>query len=230
MTNLMRRSLALVLASGAWSLVACGPKEKESAAPASAPAATTPEAPSVSQVAAFDSTFELLGVRFHVAGASEGSVSRLTITPSGLEIDNSPMTEEIDGTVTGAEVADLNVDQSPEVYVYVRSAGADARGSVVAYGANRKKSLSRIYLPPVTENAEAAKGYRGHDEFAVVENTPSHRFPVYRSTDKNGKAASGTRQLQYRSAPGEAGSILKVDRMAGYSWLSGVSPRVGSTQ
>jgi hypothetical protein len=72
--------------------------------------------------------------------------------------------------------------------------------------------------------------YLGHDEFAVVENIHSQPFPVYRSTETNAKATGGTRQLQYRSAPGEAGSILKVDRMAGCSWLIGGSPRVDSTQ
>jgi hypothetical protein len=214
MTNTVRRSLALVLVPGAWLVVACGPKE--SAGPAAKPAALVPDAPPAPQVAAFDSTFELLGVRFHVASATQGSVNQLTITPTGLEIDNSPMTQEIEGTVTGAEVADLNVDQSPEIYVYVRSAGADARGSVVAYGANRKKSLSQIYLPPVTENAEAAKGYKGHDEFAVVENTFAQRFPVYTDTTASATPAGGTRQLQYKLKPGEAGWVLRLDKVLDY--------------
>ena len=216
MTNSMTRSLALVLSSGAWVLVACGPKEKQAAGGESAPAAAAPAAPPSAQVAAFDSTFELLGVRFHVASATEGSVGRLMITPSGLEIDNSPMTQEIDGTVTGAEVADLNVDQSPEIYVYVRSAGADARGSVVAYGANRKKSLSQVYLPPVTDNAEAAKGYRGHDDFAVVEGTLVQRFPVQADTGANAAPTGGTRQLQYKLKQGEAGWVLKLDKVLDY--------------
>jgi len=33
----------------------------------------------------------------------------------------------VDGIVTGAELADLNVDESPEIYVYVKSTGADAK-------------------------------------------------------------------------------------------------------
>jgi hypothetical protein len=216
MNNSMTRSLALVLASGAWLLAACGSKEKQAAGGESAPASAAPTAPPAAQVAAFDSTFELLGVRFHVASATEGSVSRLTITPSGLESDNSPMTQEIDGTVTGAEVADLNVDQSPEIYVYVRSAGADARGSVVAYAANRRKSLSQVYLPPVTENPEAAGGYRGHDDFAVIENTFVQRFPVYADTGANATPPKATRQLQYKLKQGEAGWVLKLDRIAEY--------------
>jgi hypothetical protein len=213
-TSSVRRSRALVLVPGAWVLAACGPKE--AARGASEPAAAAVDAPQVPQLAAFDSTLELLGVRFHVAGAGQGPVTQLTITPSGLEIDNSPMTQEIEGTVTGAEVADLNVDQSPEIYVYARSAGADARGSVVAYGANRKKSLSQIYLPPVTDNAEAAKGFKGHDDFGVVEGTLVQRFPVFTDTSANATRTGGTRQLQYKLRQGEAGWVLKLDKVLDY--------------
>ena len=118
--------------------------------------------------------------------------------------------------VTGAEVADLNADGSPEIYVYVTSAGSGSYGSLVAYSVNRRKSLSEIYLPPVTEDKAASKGYMGHDEFAVGEGALLHRFPVYRDTDTNAKPTGGTRQLQYKLVPGEAGWVLKVDRMVEY--------------
>ena len=122
----------------------------------------------------------------------------------------------IEGTVTGAEVADLNVDGSPEIYVYVTSAGSGSYGSLVAYSANRRKSLSEIYLPSVTQDKMASKGYQGHDEFAVLEGVLGHRFPVYRDTDTNARPTGGTRQLQYKLVPGEAGWILKVDRVVEY--------------
>jgi hypothetical protein len=108
------------------------------------------------------------------------------------------------------------VDQSPEIYVYVRSAGPDARGRVVAYAANRRKSLSQVYLPPVTENAKAANGYKGHDDFAVVENTFVQRFPVYTDTAANATSTKGTRQLQYKLKQGEAGWMLKLDKVVDY--------------
>jgi hypothetical protein len=164
----------------------------------------------------FDRTLELQGIRFRVTSANGGSVNTLHIVPAGLEIDNSPVVRTIDGTVTGAEAADLNVDGSPEIYVYVTSAGSGSYGSLVAYSANRRKSLSEIYLPPVTEDKVASKGYMGHDEFAVGEGVLLHRFPVYRDTDTNAKPTGGTRQLQYKLVPGEAGWILKVDRVIQY--------------
>ena len=165
---------------------------------------------------AFDRTLELQGIRFVVTCANEGSLNILRIVPAGLETDNSPIVRTIDGIVTGAEVADLNVDGSPEIYVYVTSAGSGSYGSLVAYSANRRKSLSDLYLPPVTENKVASKGYMGHDEFAVGEGVLLHRFPIYNNTDTNANPTGGTRQLQYKLVPGEAGWVLKVDGMIEY--------------
>jgi hypothetical protein len=173
------------------------------------PKVAAPEVP-------FDRTFTLQGIAFRVKSANDSSVNTLEIIPSGLEIDNRPISRQIDGTVTGAEAADLNADGSPEIYVYVTSAGSGSYGSLVAYSANRRKSLSEIYLPPVAENKAASKGYMGHDRFAIVESTFVQRFPIYRDGDVNAKPTGGTRQLQYKLVPGEAGWILKLDRTVEY--------------
>ena len=165
----------------------------------------------------FDSKLELLGISFRVTSPGSATGNTVQVAPAGLEIDNSPMTREIDGLVVGAEVADLNVDQSPEIYVYVKSAGS-RRLSLVAYGANRKKSLSRVYLPELSDSpgATATKGYRGHDDMAVVEGTLVRRFPIY-GKGKDAEAPSGkTRQIQYKLRQGEAGWVLKVDKVLEY--------------
>jgi hypothetical protein len=164
----------------------------------------------------FDRSLELQGIRFHVTSANQGSINTLRIVPSGLEIDHSPIERTVDGTVTGAEVADLNADGSPEIYVYVTSAGSGSYGSLVAFSANRRKSLSGIYLPPLDASPAAARGYQGHDEFAVLEGVLGRRFPVYRDGDANARATGGMRQVQYRLVAGEAGWALKIARVVEY--------------
>ncbi|MFN5745544.1 MAG: PliI family lysozyme inhibitor of I-type lysozyme [Methylococcaceae bacterium] len=109
--------------------------------------------------ATFNQTLSLQSISFHITCANAGSQNRLTIAPKGLQQDNTVIKREIDGTVTGAEVADLNVDGSPEIYVFVSSAGSDSYGSLVGYSANNKKSLSEIYLPPLQDHPKAAKGH-----------------------------------------------------------------------
>jgi len=155
----------------------------------------------------FNRTFKLHGIQFKVIAQGK----HLRIIPAGLKIDNSPIERDIDGIVTGADIGDINVDRSPEIYVYVK----DAKGktSLIAYSANKNKSLSDIYLPPFTDDPKLAKGYRGHDEIAMVEGIVALRFPIYKDGDTDDKPTGGTRQLQYKLTQGEASWVLKLDKV-----------------
>ena len=158
----------------------------------------------------FDKVLTLQGITFHVQATNNGSLNQLTITPSGLEEVNTVIKQEIDGAVTGAEVGDINRDGSPEIYIYVTSAGSGSYGSLVAYSANNKKSLSEIYLPSLQDDKKASQGYMGHDEFTLIENRFARRFPVYLKDDANCCPKGGTRQLEYKLVPGEATWQLKL--------------------
>ena len=166
----------------------------------------------------FDKTLSLQGISFRVSSANAGSVNQLRIQPSGLKDNgaNALIEKEIDGTVVDCEVDDLNVDGSPELYVYVSSAGSGSYGSLVAYSVNKGKSITEIYIPPLTDDAEASAGYRGHDEFRVVESVLVRRFPLYREGDTNAQPSGGIRQIQYRLKAGEAGWVLRVDQVIQY--------------
>jgi hypothetical protein len=158
----------------------------------------------------FDKVLKLQGISFHIQATNEGSLNQLTITPNGLSIVNDVIKREIDGSVTGAEIADINADGSPEIYVYVNSAGSGSYGSLVAYSANNKKSLSEIYMAPLKDDKKNSIGYMGHDEFSIIENSFTRRFPVYNEGDANCCPKGGTRQLQYKLVPGEATWQLKL--------------------
>jgi hypothetical protein len=161
----------------------------------------------------FSKKLSLQGVSFTVSCPNNGSLNQVVITPAGLEGGNEVVTAEADGSVTGAEVADLNGDGSPEIYLYVTSAGSGSYGSLIAYAANNKKSLSEIYLPELPNDSVHLKGYMGHDEFAVVENSLVRRFKTYNEGDANAVPTGKTRQLQYRLQAGEAGWKLRLDQV-----------------
>ena len=165
---------------------------------------------------AFDQTLSLQGIGFHVTASNAGSINKLTITPSGLAGSHAPIKRDIDGSVSGAEVADLNADGSPELYIYINSAGSGSYGSLVAYAANHKKSLSEIHLPALGDDKKLSAGYQGHDAFAVGEGRLLRRFPVYQNGDSNAKPTGGMRQIQYRLEPGEAAWHLKPDKVLMY--------------
>lgn len=161
----------------------------------------------------FDKKLSLQGLTFQVKCPNEGSLNKLTITPTGLEGENKPIVVEVDGSVTGAEVEDLDANGFPEIYVYVTSAGSGSYGSLVAYAANQKKSLTEIFLPDLGEDKVNSKGYMGHDQFAVGEGSFLRRFPIYKAGDSNAKPTGKTRQLQYKLKAGEAGWLLKIDKV-----------------
>ncbi|MDP4847944.1 MAG: PliI family lysozyme inhibitor of I-type lysozyme [Akkermansiaceae bacterium] len=164
----------------------------------------------------FDKKLSLQGLTFQVKCPNEGSLNKLTITPTGLEGENKPIVVEVDGSVTGAEVEDLDANGFPEIYVYVTSAGSGNYGSLVAYAANQKKSLTEIFLPDLGEDRVNSKGYMGHDQFAVGEGSLLRRFPLYKAGDSNANPTGKTRQLQYKLRAGEAGWILRLDKVVEY--------------
>lgn len=140
----------------------------------------------------------------------------MTVTQTGLSEQQGPVKVEIDGSVAGAEIADLDSNGFPEIYIYVTSAGSGSYGSLVGYAVNKGKSMSDIFLPPVSDDAKHNKGYMGHDEFAVVEGTFVQRFPIYKDTDTNAQPTGKTRQLQYKLKAGEAGWVLRLDKAIEY--------------
>lgn len=164
----------------------------------------------------FQKSLDLQGFTFRIEATNEGSINRLTITPSGLTAENAPVESEIEGTVAGAEIGDLDGNGFPEVYVYVNSAGSGSYGSLVAYAVNNAKSITPIYLPPIAEDAKAGKGYMGHDEFSLLEGVLGRRFPVYQEGDANAQTSGKIRQIQYRLVAGEAGWVLRVTDVAEY--------------
>ena len=164
----------------------------------------------------YHETLSLQGVAFRIESEGANGTSELVITPDGLKIDNSPFRQRIEGTVKSAEVADLNADGSPELYVYITLPGDQARGKVVAWSANKKKSLSEIYIPELAPGDPKLNGYRGRDEFAIVENILARRFPVYKDGDDDAKPSGGMRQFQYKLTTGEAGWKLRLDKTIEY--------------
>lgn len=164
----------------------------------------------------FEQTLELQGIRFHVSREQVDGQPVLRIEPKGLEIDNSAITRPLKGEIVRAEIGDLNNDGSPEIYIFTRVPGRGMPGELIAYSANNKKSLSEIYLPPVSDNPKIAEGYQGEDSFAVVENALVQRFPVYDNADAGAGRTGKMRQVQYTLMAGEAGWVLREEKVAEY--------------
>ncbi len=157
----------------------------------------------------------LQGITFTVSSSGEGSARQLTIRTSGGRRPIAPIRQEILGSVSGVEVADLDANGLPELYVFVTSAGSGSYGALVGYAVNKgASSITPINLPELS--GKAAQGYQGHDSFAVIEQNLARRFPIYRPGDTNAKPSGGIRQISYQLVPGEASWQLKPVRVDQY--------------
>jgi hypothetical protein len=117
----------------------------------------------------FNKTLTLQGVNFHVTCANEGSQNTLRIAPSGALHVPKVIEQEIDGSVIGAEVADLDGNGTPEIYVFVQSAGSGSYGTVVGHAMNRGSSITPIVMPELTDDARASSSYMGRDRFVLTD-------------------------------------------------------------
>lgn len=167
------------------------------------------------QTKPFAKTMKLRGVTFIVKSSNKSTYNKVTITTRGLT-RNTTLVRDVNGRITEAEVADLNVDAFPEIYIYAKSDGSGSYGSLIAFSSNKNKSLSDIFLPEIEAGSNESIGFMGHDDFAVVEGTLVRRFPVYKPGDSNAKPSGGMRQIQYKLRAGEAGWVLYADKVVNF--------------
>lgn len=187
-------------------LISCKPNKKKSTNETTEAKVTKQEAG-----ATFSKQLELQGVEFTVTAAKEDGFSKMTITTSGLEIQEYNETFDITGSrIVNAEVEDLNSDGSPELLIFTQSDGSGSYGEVYAFSVNNLKSMSQVYFPPLAENKQLNKGYMGHDEFAIVETKLVQRFPKYKDGDSNANPSGGLRQVSYKLVDGEASRRFEV--------------------
>ena len=151
----------------------------------------------------FSSTLEMNGISFLINETGD----LLRITPSGLEVDNSPLETSIVGRVVNAESEDLDSDGWPEIVVYTQSTDNLKKGDAFGFSVLNGKSLNPIFLPPLVNDEDLASGYVGGDEFAIVETSLVRRFIL---------DDGSTRQIQYKLKNGENSKIFYVDMVVEY--------------
>jgi len=165
----------------------------------------------------FSRVLNLQGISFNVSSIKKNNKNMLSIFTFGLDESEYNETFNIEGEkVINAEVEDLNSDGSPELFVYTQYVGSGSYGNVYAFSVNNKKSMSQVYFQSTGENSKINPGYKGHDEFSLVENTLSQRFPIYNEGDTNANPTGGTRQVSYSLVDGEAMRKLEVNKVTEY--------------
>lgn len=179
--------------------------------PANSGAADSVKAPTPA-AAAFSKSLELHGIKFVVESPNSATGNTVTIKPAGLEVSNDEVKRNVLGLVIDAEIADLNVDRSPEVYIYVARKAGESKGSeLIAFSSNSRKSMSEVNIG--ADDPKDLQGFKGEDEYSVIESTLVRRFPLF---DADSKRSGKTRQIQYKLKMGEAAWQLVKDKVIEY--------------
>ena len=89
---------------------------------------------------------------------------------------------------------------------------------MIAISSQENKSVAPIVFPDILDDPRLRDGYKGNDEFLLMEGVLTRRFPLF-TIDSNGvsKPTGKTRQVMYRVAPGEkSGQKFSVLRIYDY--------------
>ena len=137
----------------------------------------------------------------------------LTITPDGFERGEGGGAREMSfyagGLVTKAEIDDLNNDGFPDLLVYVYTGH---KGTAIIVTSKENKSCAPVFFPNILDDPKLRAGYRGFDEFSMLEGSLMRKFPIYNTADTDSLATGGKRIIQYKMINFEGGSKLKVER------------------
>ncbi|QJW88837.1 hypothetical protein HNV11_05290 [Spirosoma taeanense] len=144
---------------------------------------------------------------FHVTATDSGAVRNLRFKAYRGALLLTNFQTRVDGAVVGAEVADLDGNRYPELYVYSSSEGSGSFGRVYGWQflAERKADISAVNWQSMGE------GYMGHDSLWVERTVLCRKFPVYRPGDVNARPTGGQRMVRYRLRTFKQGFVLMAD-------------------
>jgi hypothetical protein len=155
-----------------------------------------------------DTTMKVGKVGYRVSCRNKNpDQNTVTISPIGFDKDVRDFSFEVKGRVTKAEVDDLNRDGYPDLVFYYFNNDSIPKGNVVGISSEKNESVAPIQFPDIYNDPKLRIGYKGSDEFFLLEGYLIRRFPVFPVEGAPASAEPGTliRQIQYRVVPGEGG-------------------------
>lgn len=153
----------------------------------------------------FDSTMKIGKVGYKVNCSNRNAdKNTLNISPVGFDNSVRDFSFEIKGRVRRAEVDDVNRDNFPDLVLYVYNGDTLNKGTVICISSEGNSNVMPIVFPDITDDPKLRDGYKGNDEFLLMEGVLTRRFPLF-TTDSSGvsQPTGKTRQVMYRVAPGE---------------------------
>ena len=140
----------------------------------------------------------------------------INIRPVGFENTARDMSFYIKGKVVKAQTDDFNNDGFPDLVIYVYTGTNSEKGTVIGVASSENKSNAGIYFPDILDDPKLRIGYKGFDEFSLMEGSLLRKFPIYSTADSTGKSVvTGKRVIIYRVVT-DPGGGMKFKAMNSY--------------
>ena len=158
------------------------------------------------QFTKYDSTMKIGKAGYRVSCLNKSTESNVfNIRPVGFKSEARDVSLELKGRVLGAEVDDFNEDGFPDLVVYIYD--KENKANIFSLTSKNNESLEPIYFPDIFNDMQLCKGYRGKDEFKLVEGVLFRKFPIYDTDTAIKIPTNKVRQIMYRVVAGEKGYL-----------------------
>lgn len=145
---------------------------------------------------------------FTVTAADTGRVRDVQVKAYRGELLLTNFRVRVEGTVTGAEVGDLDNNRFPELYVYSTTNGSGSFGRVYGWQFLPERKAD---ITPANWRDRLPDGYMGHDSVWVDQDILCRKFPVYQPGDANAEPSGGYQMMRYKLRPSGTGFSLAAE-------------------
>jgi len=153
----------------------------------------------------YDSTLKIGKVGYRITCFNKSiEHNNLTIRPIGFKAEIREISSEIRARVLSAEIDDLNNDGFPDIIIFIEEAKGNK--SLFCISSKENERMEGVFFPDITDDMQLSKGYRGMDEFKLVEGVLFRKFPIFDTDTAIKTPTPKMRQILYRVVPGEQGS------------------------
>lgn len=149
----------------------------------------------------FEETLREGQISFTVSSPNVPERNTLVIYSQGLESRNDTFQIEVNGFVHNAQLADINADGFPEVYVFTQQKEEKEKGDVYIFTSYRNRSYGQAFLQQLPEANTLMPQQTSVDHFALEEGQLIRK--VAAGTEGQ-DAATATKEIVYELKSGEA--------------------------
>jgi len=155
----------------------------------------------------FDSTFKMGRTGYRIVCNNKNEENTLSVKLIGFENTARDQNYAIKGRVIKGEIDDLNSDGFPDLVLYMATGPDGIYGQVFGFASEQNKSIIPFALPDVMLDGKLNQGYKGHDEFQLLEGVLMQKFPIYKPDDEKDKPTGGSRVIMYQMVATEGGGF-----------------------